>query len=362
MNILARTRDRLLGRGDHAITVPVFDGALKPNQHLQTAEVVIDDLVDPNDLATDDIGLLLASGSTVVRIAANGAQSEVLRATGRVTALATIEGGLAVAIDGREVRVFGGRHDGFRVCDVAGKPLHCVNALAVRGDVLLLCDGSRNRAPDEWRHDLMELGRSGRVCEIDLSKGLAREIATGLGYAFGVFANDDEVWISESWRHRVRMSGEVGRKVLSELPGYPSRMAPAMGGGAWLTVFACRTQLVEFVLREPAYRKRMIATIEPDLWISPQIASDLHLQEPLQHARVKTLGMIKPWAPPRSYGLVIRLGVDGSPQYSLHSRVDGNHHGVVACAQLGDWLYVLSKGARRLLRLPIPQIEQELGR
>ena len=32
--------DRLLGRGDATITVPSFDGALKPNQILEKAEIV----------------------------------------------------------------------------------------------------------------------------------------------------------------------------------------------------------------------------------------------------------------------------------------------------------------------------------
>ena len=32
--------DRLLGRGEATITVPSFDGALKPNQILEKAEIV----------------------------------------------------------------------------------------------------------------------------------------------------------------------------------------------------------------------------------------------------------------------------------------------------------------------------------
>ena len=43
--------------------------------------------------------------------------------------------------------------------------------------------------------------------------------------------------------------------MLDRLPVYPSRLAAAAGGGFWLTAFAARTQLVEFVLREPAYRR-----------------------------------------------------------------------------------------------------------
>ena len=38
--------------------------------------------------------------------------------------------------------------------------------------------------------------------------------------------------------------------VLSDLPAYPGRIAPARDGGFWLALFAPRNQLVEFVLRE----------------------------------------------------------------------------------------------------------------
>jgi hypothetical protein len=41
--------------------------------------------------------------------------------------------------------------------------------------------------------------------------------------------------------------------------------------------------------------------------------------------------------------------------------VDGRNHGVVAVAEADDALYVLAKGASRLLRLPLKTIEAELG-
>ena len=77
-------------------------------------------------------------------------------------------------------------------------------------------------------------------------------------------------------------------------------------------VRTARTQLVEFVLREPAYRRRMMAEIDPAYWVAPRLRSGLSFKEPMQGAHIKTMGVIKPWAPPRSYGLVIRLGADGS--------------------------------------------------
>ena len=107
------------------------------------------------------------------------------------------------------------------------------------------------------------------------------------------------------------------------LPGYPSRMAPAAGGGWWLTCFTLRTQLVEFVLREPAFRRRMLKEIDPRYWIAPALNSGNTFLEPMQGAHLKTMGVVKPWAPPRSYGLVIRLDERGLIRYSLHSRFDG---------------------------------------
>jgi hypothetical protein len=72
------------------------------------------------------------------------------------------------------------------------------------------------------------------------------------------------------------------------------------------------------------------------------------------------MGVVKPWAPPRSYGLVIRLNADGAPLYALHSRVDGVNHGIVAAVELGGALYAIAKGPGRLLRVPLAMIEQEL--
>ena len=81
----------------------------------------------------------------------------------------------------------------------------------------------------------------------------------------------------------------------------------------------------------------------------------------MQGAQLKMMGIVKPWAPPRSYGLVIRLSPEGRVRYSLHSRFDGKHHGVVAAAVecRGD-LFVLAKGCGRILRLSVSDAERSL--
>jgi hypothetical protein len=151
-----------------------------------------------------------------------------------------------------------------------------------------------------------------------------------------------------------------GKFMVDRLPAYPSRITPASGGGFWLTMFAARTQLVEFILREPAFRKRMMAEIEPRYWVAPALTSGNTFLEPMQGAHIKTMGILKPWAPPRSYGLVIRLAPDGLQRYSLHSRVDGKNHGVTAAVECQGALYVLAKGPQRVLKLSIADVERSL--
>lgn len=352
---------QLLGRGDAAITVPMLDGALKPNQILEEAEVFAE-LDAPEDLATDGHSLLVADGARVLRYE-GAAASEIARVDRTITGLASLPGGIAIIVDGREVRIVGGPHDGRTWTNVGGTPLSAANAIGLAADGrLLVTDGSMVWPYERWCDDLMDLGRSGRLCTLDPLSGQDREIAKGLAYAFGACAAGDSIWVCESWRHRLLQygDGKAGYPVLGRLPGYPSRISPAAGGGFWLTVFTCRTLLVEFVLREPAYRRRMMKEIDPRYWVAPALSSGNTFLEPLQGAHLKMRGIHKPWAPPRSYGLVVRLDAEGLIRYSLHSRVDGKNHGVVAAVECQGALFVLAKGRRRILRVSIADAERSL--
>lgn len=363
--------DRLLGRGDAACTVPTFDGVLKPNQTLEDAQVhaVLD---APTDLATDGRALLVADGRRLLRIAPEGgAVSELARFDADLSAIACRDRSVAVALDGRRVQVHRLSADGLALERSAADPgwdgasggrWTSINALAFLPDgSLLATQGSATHAVGEWCRDLMTLGRSGAAWRLHANG--TDPLASDLGHAFGALpAADGSAWISESWRHRVvRVAGGAGGRstvVLDRLPGYPSRLSPAADGGAWLTVFAPRTQLVELVLREKAYRLRMIAEVDPRYWVAPALASGRDFLEPLQGGGVKTMGVLKPWAPPRSYGLVIRLDAGGNPVSSLHSRVGGRHHGVVAAVECAGSLFILAKGSGCLLRLPLAECGQ----
>ena len=354
--------NRFLGRGDATIAVPSFDGALKPNQKLEQAEVLLE-CAAPEDLATDGRAIYVADGPRLLRL--DGSPATELRVFEKpISALASLPGGeFAVALRGEEVRIFPEPSAAKpRATFVTG--LSAVNALAPAPDGMLIAtDGSATRGVDDWAWDLMEHGRSGRLVMLDPATGSSKTLADGLRYAFGCCATGDGALVGESWRHRligVRRDGSR-RIVLPHLPVYPSRLSPASPAGYWLTAFTARSLLVEFVLREPAFRRRMMAEIEPQYWIAPRLRSADSFKEPMQGAHIKTMGVIKPWAPPRSYGLVIRLGADATPLYSLHSRVDGVNHGIVSAIEVNGDLIMIAKGPGRILKLPIAPLNQEFG-
>ena len=352
--------DWLLGRGEASITIPIFDGALKPNQILEGAEVVAE-FEEASDIAADRDGILVADGAQIVRL---GDKSEVARFDRPISALCALgDGGIAVALDGKELRVKGGALDGFVSTGPTSTPFNAANAISRLGDGrLAVTDGSLQQPCDHWVHDLMGRGGSGRLIVLDPKDGQAKELARGLEYAFGACPMNGDILVSESSRHRlVAIGNGRPRPVLTRLPVYPSRVVPASGGGFWLTAFTARTQLVEFVLRENAYRRRMMKEIAPEHWIAPRLRSGESYLEPMQGAHLRTMGVLKPWAPPRSYGLVVRLSATGQPVYSLHSRVDGINHGIVAAIELGSELVLIAKGPGRVLKLPLAGLAEEIG-
>ena len=346
---LKRAYDALTGEGDYSVTVPPMDGALNPNNRLEEAELIAS-APAPDNLCLARGKLLFSSEKTVLAIEPFGVAAPYASFESRVDSLAAFEDAVAFGLAEGRIVIRGGPHDGLTLDSADGRRLRCVTALAFAGPgKLIVCLGSADHAAGHWKHDLMSLGASGSVCRFDLESRNAELIADHLAFPFGVLPlAGDAILVSESWRHRlIKLApGASAEIVLSDLPAYPARMAPtADSRGAWLTLFAPRRQLTEFVLREPAYRKRMMAEIAPDHWVGPTLAPMKSFLEPLQGGTLKKLAAIKPWAPSRSYGLVVRLDEDHQPLLSYHSRADGSRHGVMSAVEAGGRLFVSSYGA-----------------
>ncbi|MEV6626318.1 SMP-30/gluconolactonase/LRE family protein [Amycolatopsis sp. NPDC051106] len=345
------------GRSTHR-AVPPLDGGLTPNDALESLATVAG-VAAPEDACPDlRGGLLVSTGRQVVRRSGpDFVRSEVVAdLPGLAGALAlTADGAVLVCVAGTGlVRV--GRDGTTSVVagtDEHGVPIHCPTDLAVAADgVVYLTDGSvRHHGPD-WVRDLMEQNATGRLLRYDPASGRTAVLAGGLAYAAGVCLAPDEdaLVVSEAWAHRISrfpLSGP-GKPVRENLPGYPGRINPAPDG-YWLAVFALRTQLVEFVLTQRDYVTEMMRTVEPDHWIRPALRGLDSGLEPLQGGQIRKLGVIKPWAPPRSYGLVARLDEEGYVIGSMHSRGGGRRHGVTSVKQDGDRVFVAVHGGDRVL-------------
>ena len=141
--------------------------------------------------------------------------------------------------------------------------------------------------------------------------------------------------------------------MLDEIPGYPGRIRRRPTGGFWLAIFAPRSPLIEFVLREPGYRKSMLAELAPEHWIAPSYISGRSFHEPLQGGALKQMGILKPWAPTRSYGLVVEIDADFIPQRSFHSRSGGKRHGITSALEHEGTLWLISRGCCEVLAMPL---------
>jgi len=359
---LMRARDRFLGVGEADISVPILDGPLKPNNILESAEIfLMHEGLD--DMCVDASGqLFVSAGNTILRVKPDAQTECVVQLPEMVQALTAL-GDDIVAATRSSLFFIGGQRDGKIVKLSETINATCITALqASPNGTLLISNGSQKTDYLDWRKDLLDKERTGSLIEYFPETGKFLPRLQKLAYCYGACIHENRIFISESWAHRVLvLEGEKSYAALQELPGYPSRMTPASTGGFWLTLFAPRSQLLEFVLRENAYRQEMMATIEPKYWIAPAYGSGQDFLEPLQYGGVRQMGVLKPWAPARSYGLIVRLNQDFVPQYSLHSRVGGRHHGVTAVTELGDALLALSKGSSSLLRIPLHELEEGLA-
>jgi sugar lactone lactonase YvrE len=361
---LVRDIRSVIDRDGEQDAIPPLDGALSPNDRLEACAVIGDPLPGLDDVVASDNGALFVSaGRHVLKLSGTGFAERTLVAEFEGEA-----GGLAFHPDGRLLVCVAGH--GLAAIDPArptpswlrsadGRPLAGLLSVAAAPDGRIYAvEGSVGRALAEWRHDLMEKCHSGRLVTCGAALDGAATLLGDLHYPYGIAIESGELWFTESWAHRVsRMALPLAgparpQTVLRNLPGYPARLRPDGHGGFYLALFARRTHLIEFVLKEDDFRRDMIASVPPDHWIAPAYAGGADCLEPMQIGGVKALGIQKPWAPPRSYGLLVHLDANGEPTSSIHSRAGGRFHGITAACATAQGTVIAARGAGCLLLAP----------
>lgn len=344
--------ERFRGIGDASPAIPPLDGPYDPNNALEEADVLVQ-ATSPDNLFEIGGKLQFTDATGRYALGSKGRSRLVEDHGARITA-ATGDGaggGLVALAGGTLLHIGAGGQS--ETCRLAGD----ITALAPDGrGAVIACVGSLVNDGGSWTRDLLEKRRAGSVWRIDPDSGEATELCAGLGYACGSFVtHDGRVVVAESWCNRlveVEPDGRV-RPLVEDLPGYPARIAPASGGGAWLAMMAPRNQLLEFILREDGYRTRMLAEVDPPYWIAPSLKRAQSYLEPMQQGAQRSLGMLKPWSPSLSIGMVVRYDADWSPMYSLFSRADGRMHGVRSVLEHDGWLLVASTGGGAVLSLAL---------
>ncbi len=356
---------RFLTRGNVSLdTLPPLEGALLPNNDLEQArEHPAGRLEQPNSLHVDARGVWVASRDLLVQAAPGASRwTTVAHLPSAVTAMAPIGQSWLIATTADGLFLLGADGGVLQRLEEPGLMPGCVTDLAVgaNGD-LYAAVGSRSIVASDWHVDLMQKAATGSIWTRPGLVGEWRLVLDNLAWPAGLDVSDGTLTYTEAWAHRVMQMDldTPGRpRVLARnLPGYPGRIRAAEGSGFWLCVFAMRTQLVEFVLTQDDYRRTMMAEIDPRFWLRPALRTLNTGLVPLQGGGIKKLGQTKPWAPPRSYGLVVHLDDGGEVTRSFHSRAGGSKHGVtgvaefggelVACAQGGDAVLILGKVSKR---------------
>jgi hypothetical protein len=344
----------LFSFGDDGVaTVPSMDGALKPNQTLQAAAELLT-LDAPDNLMRGYDSVLVTSGPRLLSfVPGESAVQELRRFPSKVTAAAMApDGTIAVGLQTGSVLILGADKATDRSITGFGTQAQlCPTALGVarNGDFLVTFGSTRN-GPDDWRRDLMEGGATGSVWRLSPRDGSVSCLASGLAWPAGVIEDAKRgVVVAEAWKHRLVAVGKATKPfvILDDLPCYPGRIA-VMAGGYALSLFAPRLPMVEFILREPAFKARMMAEIAERYWMAPSLSSGHDFKEPLLGGAVKQLGILKPWAPTRSYGLVVRTDADFQPVESYHSRGDGTRHGITSAIEFGGALLFSSSGGNMI--------------
>ena len=358
---LRRDIEQLIFRDRDPHAIPSMDGAFSPNDLLDRLAPIGEPLVGVDAIAEAPDGAICVSAENRIwRLSGEGYEDRVVLAEfqDKVGALAFDREGRLLACTARGLALLDATGRTINLIEnVEGAPLRCLTAVASAPDgAVFFSDGGARHKADDWRLDLMECNRDGRIICCGPALEDPRVLLRGLHYPAGLAVSGECLWFTESFAHRLSRAPITGRAsigapevVVPNMPGYPSRLGAATGGGLWLSLFALRTHLVEFVLREDDFRREMMRTIPQDYWVAPALASGNDCLEPLQVGGLRALGIDKPWAPPRSYGLVARLDADGEAIETLHSRVGGRCHGVTAAVETPRGLVIVSKGGGRIL-------------
>lgn len=177
---------------------------------------------------------------------------------------------LVVHVESGEVEVLCGA--------VGGRPMEFCNNGAIASDgTIWFSDSSLHYGIDEWKDDLVQNTRTGRLLRRD-PDGTVTVALDGLAFANGVALAADEsfVCVAETGARtvvRLWLAGpRAGERdfLVEDLPGYPDNISRGSDGLIWVTVASPTDPVVEFLQSAPMLLRRLATRIPQALQPKPQ--------------------------------------------------------------------------------------------
>lgn len=359
MGLIEKVIGLFADKNEASIYVPSMDGAFKPNSLLDQSTVLsqqpaADCVVEINGK------LLFSSGSKLLQIdpKANEAEAKLIHQFDNDITFITVSNNGTCALMVQSVGIFIAEDiEDWHLIELDEKYINCaVAACFINDELIAFCVGSTSLPADEWKRDLLEKNSTGQIVTLDIVANKVTEICTDLAFPNGIVALDEnQLAIAESWKHRIikidMSAPQEPIVVLDNLPAYPARLSQTQNGGFLVAMFAPKRQLFEMILNEDEYRQDMMAELDPKDWVAPEMSVSTAPDQPISQGMVRQMGVVKPWAPSRSYGLAALCDADFKVVKTWHSRADGLMHGITAtCAYNGEY-YATSKGNDCLIKL-----------
>lgn len=351
----------------HYPEVPPMELGMTPNDALEDARTpdwlksvtlpseTVDDVVVTGGTAA------FACGDAVLTIGPDG-RLDVTEFPSRVTALAAYGAGLSAAVDGYGIYELVAGSASRLVC-ADESVQNCVTALTEAPDgAMVAAIGSATCKVDEWAWDLFGHKTTGGLVRLS-ANGRIEQTRPGLAWPAGLAIGPDGTLLASiAHDHRIEKVDPTSLRqtghLVTGLPAYPWRISLVEGRDTWWVAMPLvRSRFTEMMLEEREFLDDMMSAVEMRSWYGPSMAGGDVFREPLQLGGLRVLSQIKPWAPPRSYGLAVEVDAQGRVVRSLHSRAGGSTHGVVAAVEAEGQLLLASKSRREPVEVYLEERE-----